>query len=399
VDGKVDKVLPLSGILVLDFSQAEAGPIATQVLTDFGARTIKVERFPDGDLLRKDWGHEVNGFHLPFGSMNRGKESICLDVRNPRGRQIVDQLLAQADVLIHNFRSGVMERMGFGFETLRERYPRLIYAEATGFGSVGPWSEKGGQDILAQALSGAMWQNSPDGHRPLAIGYPVADFSSGMGVLSGVLMGLLLRERTGKGSKVETSLLEGALFSMVQEVTEAQSGFKLTQGNDPLCGTFEAQDGFLVVMPIWRPDAASDFLSMLNLLDTLDDPRMATLESRKANAKWVQELVEGSLKTNTVAHWIARFDEKKLLCSPVLNMSNLAVHGQVQAVEPFVTMCRSDGTVIGTAVRPHIHVDGQTTAGTVVPALGEHSGKILAQLGYCDAEIKTLVETGVVMVP
>lgn len=396
MDGKVTKMRPLTGALVLDFSQAEAGPIAAQVLGDFGARVIKVERFPDGDLLRKDWGHEANGFYLPFASMNRGKESICLDVRSPEGRQIVDRLLARADVLVHNFRSGVMERLGLGYEELHQRFPRLVYAEATGFGSVGPWADKGGQDILAQAMGGAMWQNSPDGKRPVAIGYPVADYSSGMGVLSGVLMALLLREKTGEGSKVETSLLEGLLFSMVQEVTEARSGFALTQGNDPLCGIFEAGDGFLVAMPIWRPDAAQVFLTTIGLGAQVSDPRLATIEARRANAGWCRDVVEQQLKTNTVAYWIARLDEAKLLCSPVLRMTELAAHEQVQAVQPFVTVKRSDGTVVGHAVRPHMRVDGEVGACDVVPGLGEHGASILAELGYSDAQIAAIGANGAV---
>jgi len=242
-----------------------------------------------------------------------------------------------------------------------------------------------------------MWQNSPDGQRPLALGYPVADYASGMGLLSGVLMALLLRERTGEGSKVETSLLEGLLFSMVQEVTEANHGHRLTQGDDSLCGIFAAQDGFLVVMPIWSPTAAADFLGVVGLADAIADPRLATKAARQQNAAWVRELVESRLRTNTVAFWMERLEEKRLLCAPVLRMTDLQAHPQVRAIHPFVAMRDSAGNVIGTGVRPPMTVAGHTGDATIVPALGEQGAELLSELGYAPAAIQAMGEAGVVM--
>lgn len=394
MDRKVTGNDSLHGVTILDFSQAQAGPMATQVLADFGARVIKVER-PVGDLMRKNWGHEVNGFFLPFSTLNRGKESLCLDLRDPRGKEAINRLLPRLDIIVHNFRPGVMERLGLGYEELSEKYPRLIYGEATGFGPGGPLGHKGGQDLLAQALGGAMWQNSPDGVRPRQVGFPVADYSSGMGLASGLLMALYARERTGRGSKVSTSLLEAIIFAQLQEVTEAMSGFKLAQGQDPLAGIFQAKDGYLVVMPIWRPNAVEDFLEVVGLQEHADDPRMSTREARQENEDWVRQLVEEKLKTETVAHWIERLESKDLLCSPVMRMEDVASHPQVESVEPFITMRKSDGDVIARGVLPHIRISGEKGKQSVVPALGEHTRSILQELDFSEQEIDQMFADGV----
>ena len=197
-------MLPLSGIRVVDFTQVMMGPCCTQMLADYGADVIKVEKQKIGDLSRWSLGEDVDGLNNPvFSSLNRNKRSLSLDLKAEEDRGIVRQLIETSDVVVNNFRPGVMERMGFGYEDCRAINPRLIYAVGTGFGLEGPNKHKGGQDVLAQALTGAMERRSDRETIPLSI-YPttLADYSAGMHLVQGILFALLQRHRTSKGQQV-----------------------------------------------------------------------------------------------------------------------------------------------------------------------------------------------------
>jgi formyl-CoA transferase len=198
---------PLSGIKVIDFTQVMMGPCATQMLADYGADVIKIERPGAGDLSRTSIAEDPDGLNNPvFRSLNRNKRSIALDVRGPAGKEIVFDLVKQADVVVNNFRAGVMERMGFGYEALSKLNPRIICAFGSGFGQTGPLSHKGGQDILAQAMSGVM-ARKPDQSLPTTLyATALADYSAGMHLVQGILLALLHRERTGRGQQISVSL-------------------------------------------------------------------------------------------------------------------------------------------------------------------------------------------------
>ena len=197
------------GSSIVDFTQVMMGPVATQVLADFGADVIKVERPPTGDLSRTSFPNDPAGLTGPvYCSLNRNKRSIVLDLRKQEDKDAVLQLLDQADVVVNNFRAGVMDRMGFGYEELKARNPRLIYAVGTGFGLTGPYAHKGGQDVLAQAMSGVMARRS-DESLPLSVySTTFADYSAGMHLVQGVLLALLQRDKTGRGQRVSVSLLQ-----------------------------------------------------------------------------------------------------------------------------------------------------------------------------------------------
>lgn len=386
---------PLAGCRVLDFSQAEAGPIATELLADFGARVIKVERPPGGDLLRQGYGHVFHGISLPFASLNRGKESIAIDLKQARGMQIVHRLIESSDVLTHNFRAGVMERMGLGYGDLEQRYPRLVYGEVTGYGSVGPLAGQGGQDVLAQALSGLMQQNAAEDGTPRLVGYPVADFATGMSLVTGILMALLGRERHGSGCKVSTSLLEGALFSALQEVTEAQMGQRLTQGEDPLCGVFQTSDGAIVVMPIWRSDAALRLFRAMECAHLADEPRMAHVGARQAHFDWVKETLAAQFRTRPSAYWLSRLEREDVLGAEVTSFSDVDKHPQVAAIDPWAVFETPDGASGRTVAAPFRLAGARPNFGHV-PAVGQSTVPILWELGYGAPEIEQLLAEGVV---
>jgi crotonobetainyl-CoA:carnitine CoA-transferase CaiB-like acyl-CoA transferase len=206
-------MLPLSGIRAIDFTQVMMGPCCTQMLADYGADVIKIEKQKIGDLSRWSLGEDVDGLNNPvFSSLNRNKRSLSLDLKLDEDRGIVRRLVETADVVVNNFRPGVMERMGFGYEDCRQINPRLIYAVGTGFGLEGPNKHKGGQDVLAQALTGAMERRSDRATIPLSI-YPtaLADYSAGMHLVQGILFALLQRHKTGKGQLVAVSLFNSLL--------------------------------------------------------------------------------------------------------------------------------------------------------------------------------------------
>jgi crotonobetainyl-CoA:carnitine CoA-transferase CaiB-like acyl-CoA transferase len=204
---------PLEGILVLDLSQFLAGPSASLRLADLGARVIKIERPDTGDLCRHLYisNLELDGDSTLFHSINRNKESFAADLKSEEGRASLRTLLKHADVMIHNFRPGVIEKLGFCYEDVVHLNPRIVYGEVSGYGKTGPWRNKPGQDLLVQALAGLPWLNGNVDHPPVPVGIAVADLFAGAHLAQGILAGLVRRGVTGHGAKVEVSLLESIL--------------------------------------------------------------------------------------------------------------------------------------------------------------------------------------------
>jgi formyl-CoA transferase len=204
----------LEGVRVLDFTQVEMGPACTQVLGDFGADVVKVERKDAGDIARGK-PFPVEGESPVFLSLNRNKRGLAIDLKREEGKDIILRLVDRADVLVHNFRPEVMAKLGLGYDELRQRNPRLIYASGSGFGPTGPYRHKGGQDVLAQAMSGMMMTNASLGGAPVKVNNPIADFTAGMLLVQAILLALIARERTGRGQEVYTSLLDGMIASQL----------------------------------------------------------------------------------------------------------------------------------------------------------------------------------------
>ena len=217
-DGVGRRSLPLEGVRVLDFSQVMMGPCCTQMLGDYGADVIKIERAEGGDLSRWSVGEDPDGGNNPvFSSLNRNKRSIAVNLKAEEDREAVLRLVETADVVVNNFRPGVMERMGFGYARLQAINPRIVYAVGTGYGLEGPYVDRGGQDVLAQAMSGVMHRRA-DPSLPLSV-YPtaLADYAAGMHLVQGILLALLQREKTGRGQQVAVSLFNSMLAMQMQE--------------------------------------------------------------------------------------------------------------------------------------------------------------------------------------
>ncbi len=386
MDGTSRPVQPLTGVKVIDFTQVMLGPCCTQMLGDYGADVIKIERGA-GDLSRSSIADDPAGLDNPvFQSLNRNKRSIVLDLRGEAGKAVVRRLVESADVVVNNFRAGVMDRMGFGYDALAAINPRLIYAEGTGFGSAGPYAHKGGQDILAQAMTGVMARKANE-QLPTSI-YPtaLADYSAGMHLVQGILLALLHRERTGRGQRVEVSLYDSMLAMQMQEAAMwLMRGRDLNWAAMPLTGAFATTDGAIVLVGAFKTHPLRDISAALGIDDLSQDPRFATHADQVANKPALQAIFAEHFRTGSTEHWIARLEAQDLLCAPVKPLSAALADPQTAANG----MLLSDGELglIGSPV--HLSDDGFALRRRP-PRLGQDGPEILAEFGFAPAEVAQL---------
>jgi len=374
--------LPLSGIRVIDFTQVMMGPVATQMLADYGADVIKIERPGTGDLSRTSSPIDPARLTGPvYCSLNRNKRSVVLDTRKPEDVAAVLCLLETADVIVNNFRPGVMERIGFGYEELAKRNPRLIYAIGTGFGLTGPYSHKGGQDVLAQAMSGVMVRRS-DASLPLSVySTTFADYSAGMHLVQGVLLALLQRQKTGRGQRLSVSLFDSMLAAQSQEAAmQLMRGRELNWGAMPLTGVFETSDGALVMVGAFKANPIADISKALDLPAVKRDARFKTHALQVENKAALHKIFRKQFKSNSTAYWIARLEQQDLLCAPVHSLAQALADEQTK-INGMVIEC--DGAiervrVVGTP----IHLEDATVTIRIPPAeLGQHTAEVLAEIG------------------
>ncbi len=378
--------MPLAGVRVIDFTQVMMGPVATQMLADYGADVIKIEKPGTGDLSRTSFPDDPAGLLGPvYCSLNRNKRSIVLDTRKPEGRTVVLKLVETADVVVNNFRAGVMERLGFGYEELSKLNPRLIYAVGTGFGLTGPYSHKGGQDVLAQAMSGTMHRRS-DADLPLSI-YPTtfADYSAGMHLVQGVLLALLQREKTGKGQRISVSLLDSMLAAQTQEAAaHLMRGREVNWGAMPLSGVFETSDGALALVGAFKAHPLRDICTALGIADLSQDPRFAGHAQQVTNKKALHAQFRGRFKQNTTAYWLARLEAQDLLCAPVRTLAEALADEQTE-INGMILEAEGEVERVKVVGSP-IHMEQAPVTIRIPPShLGQYTDAVLAELGFVSA--------------
>ena len=313
--------LPLSGIKVVDFTQVMMGPVCTQMLADYGADVIKIERQAEGDLSRSTFRPVAGADNPVFCSLNRNKRSVALNLRDPAQLEAVKKLIAGADVVTSNFRAGVMERMGLGYEECRKLNERIIFAVGTGFGETGPYSAKGGQDVLAQAMSGVMARRS-DESVPLNI-YPttLADYSAGMHMVQGILLALLHRDRTGIGQKISVSLYDSMLAIQMQEAAMLMmEGSDLNWAAMPLSSVFHAKDEAFVLVGAFKSNPLRDICDVLGIDDLSTDPRYCNLGQQLLHKAELRRILAEGFRRENRDHWLRLLEEKDLLCAPVKHL-------------------------------------------------------------------------------
>ncbi|MBS0565172.1 MAG: CoA transferase [Proteobacteria bacterium] len=338
---------PLDGLTVLDLTHVLAGPFAATQLADFGARVIKVERPVTGDDTRA-FPPFVQGESAYFAALNHGKQSIALDLKADADRAIFDRLLARADVILENFRPGTMERLGYGWEALHARHPRLIYGAVSGFGHTGPESAKPAYDMVVQARGGVMSITGEEHGPPVRVGASIGDIVAGMYLVQGVLAALIALARTGLGQKIDISMLDGQIAIQEHALAIATATGRApgpTGARHPTItpfSTFRASDGFFVIA------AGNDTLfarlcAALGTADLARDPRLLTNALRCDNVHLLKRLIEAVTLERPRAHWIAALDAAGVPTGRVQDMTEALADPQVAARHMVLPMAARPG--------------------------------------------------------
>ena len=355
------------------------------MLADFGADVIKVERPGTGDLSRHffDDRTEAGQNNAVYASLNRNKRSVEIDTKSDEGREMVYELVRQADVVVDNFRAGVMDRLGFGYETLKGINPKIICASGTGFGSSGPYAHKGGQDVLAQAMTGVMEKTS-DPSIPRSI-YPttLCDYTAGMHLVQGVLAALLAREKSGHGQRVEVSLYDSMIAMQMQEAAQwNKHQAVLNWAAMPLTGVFDSTDGALVIVGAFKANPLRDICAALEIEDL--SPTYPDLASQRANKPYLQNRFAERIATNSNAYWIERLEGQDLLCAPVRALGE-ALDDPQTAINDMLLEFEHDLLGPLRVVASPVHLsDAPVVLRHKPPKLGEHTADVIAEFGLGD---------------
>lgn len=394
----------LDGMKVLGFTHFAQAPFALQLLGDMGADVINIERPGTGDFNRSFQSEEKLGGESPFFlAMNRNKRSLALNLKHPEAKEIVNKLLAEVDVVVTNYRPGTLDKLGMGYEDARKINPSIVYCEAIGYGSSGPYAKLPGQDLLAQSLSGFASIVGPDQDgRPVAGGIYVVDMYSSMLLTVGVLSAYISAKETGKGQKVEVNLLNSGIHMQSQEIAYYLNTGKIPQRpkhysghylQEAPYGIYKTRNGWMsfatnmVDNAEWKIQTMSEILGVENLREVMPN-RQAMLEDRDR----IHDVLEAALVKQDTEYWIEKFQGVGFWCAKVNNYEDVAkdpqvIHnGIIKEIEhPVAGSFKAIGTPIEMSETP-------PTIRRTAPGLGEHNDEILHHLGYCDEQIAKMRE-------
>ncbi|WP_340107202.1 CoA transferase [Pikeienuella sp. HZG-20] len=392
---------PLDGMKVIELAHVMAGPVCGLMLADMGADVIKVEK-ASGDDTRGSVPPEIGGESAAFMMMNRNKRGVVLDLKSPEGNAVLRRMLRDADVLIENYRMGVMEKLGLGYETLRKENPGLIYCSISGFGRTGPYATRGGFDLIAQGMSGLMSiTGEGPGRPPVKVGAPVTDITAGILGAMGVAAAYARKLQTGLGQKVDTSLLEaGVVHTYWQSAIAFATGVPPGPMGSahPLNAPYQAfrtADGWINVGAANQANWER-LCRLLGAEDLTEDPRFSANSGRMANLEELTAALTKYFSTKSTAHWLKALEEVGVPAGPVLSVSEMHEDPQVQAREMVVEVDHPSAGAMKTIGLP---VKFSETPGGVrgpAPRLGEHAREILREYGYRDDEIAKMLESGAV---
>ncbi len=376
---------PLAGVTVLDTTRVLAGPYCTMILADLGARVIKVER-PDGGDDSRNIGPFIKGRSAYFMSLNRGKESIALDLKNSHDRQLFETLLDDSDILIENFRPGVMQKLGYGWDCLHPRYPRLIYAAISGFGHNGPYRDRPAYDLIAQAMGGIMSMTGHPGTPPTRAGISIGDMAAGLFAAIGILSALYRRTKTGCGDMVDVAMLDCQVALLENALVRLGAGEPSPQplGSRHASITpfdcFAASDGHLVVA-CGNNKLFALFCQVLERPDLASDPRYRDNASRTHHANQLKKEIEAILSTRPRDQWLDHCLAVGVPCGPIHNAQNVLTDPQVRSRNMIVTLDDPKAGPIQVAGNPIKLAHGpDPTTRPPAPDLDDHGPKIKAAI-------------------
>jgi CoA:oxalate CoA-transferase len=375
--------LPLKGLTVLEFSQYLSGPSAGLRLADMGARVIKIERPKGGDACRQLsiknlWADDSS---LLFHTINRNKESFAADLKNPEDIVLIKRLIEEADVVTHNFRPGVMDKVGLDYKSVKEINPKIIYGEITGYGKEGPWKNRPGQDLLLQAMSGLVFASGNDEDDPVPFGIAIADIICGTHLVQGILAALIRRQKKGVGALIEVSLMESLLDFQFEFLTTYYSSSKLPQrslinnGNPLLSapyGIYASANGFIAI----------SMVAIEKLGAALDCEALKTFKQEDAFNKRdeIKEIISQYLATKTSSHWLERLHNEGIWAMKVLDWKQMKASSAYQSLQMEQEVELSSGEKIITTRCP-IRINGEKLfSNKPAPHLGEHNKTIKQDL-------------------
>jgi crotonobetainyl-CoA:carnitine CoA-transferase CaiB-like acyl-CoA transferase len=388
----------LKGVKVLSFTHFLQGPSAVQMLADLGAEVIKIE--PVTGAYERQWSgadNYLNNVSVFFMLANRNQRSLSINLRSDKGKEAIYRLVKEADVVIENFRPGVMDRLGFGYETLKEMNPRLVYCSCTGYGSDGPYKNRPGQDMLIQSFSGLTTLTGRKEHPPTPVGTAVVDQHGAVLAAFGVLAALYDCQKTGKGQKVESNLLNAAIDLQIEPLSyflnkgslwDRSSTGLATRFHQAPYGTYETSNGWITISNT-SPD---------KLADVFEDEalRAYTPKDQMVKRQEIDAIVSAKMKCKTTEEWFERFEKHEIWHSPVNDYEDLVKDPQVEWNHSFLTFDHPDAgptTVLNHPVRYERH---QTEVYRTPPRTGEHTDEILAEYGFSAQEIDEMQRDGVV---
>ncbi len=397
----------LTGLRVLDLTRVLAGPWATQMLADFGADVIKIEKPGEGDDTR-GWGPPFltnpdgsRGDAAYFQSANRGKQSVCIDMAKPEGQELLRKLAAQSDVVIENFKVGGLKKYGLDYDSLKAVNWRLIYCSITGFGQTGPFAQRAGYDFMIQGMAGVMSITGRAGGEPMKMGVAFSDVFAGLHAVIGITSALYHRERTGQGQHIDISLLDSQVAVLANQALNYLVGGKVPQRlgnahpNIVPYQTFETKDGH-IIMSVGTDRQYAEYCRIIGAVELALEP-FTTNRGRVENRDLLIPLLQPHMKTRTTAEWVKAFEAAAVPCGPINTIDQVFENPQVMARNMQISLDREDGLAIPSVANPIVFSESPNAYSKPSPILGHDTDSVLKQqLGLDQDEITRLKQRGVI---